>query len=57
MRLEVEELRRWAAETLAYYKVPSRWEIRSDPLPRNATGKVLKASLSGSAPVTFVESE
>lgn len=42
---EPEALARFVAETLAYYKVPSRWEIRPSPLPRNATGKVLKSLL------------
>ena len=40
-----ETLARFVGETLAYYKVPSRWEMRAAPLPRNATGKVLKALL------------
>ena len=39
-----EELRSHAAERLADYKVPRRIEI-VDELPRNATGKVLKAEL------------
>jgi len=39
-----DELRSHAAERLADYKVPRRIEIVDD-LPRNATGKVLKAEL------------
>jgi acyl-CoA synthetase (AMP-forming)/AMP-acid ligase II len=39
-----DELRSYAAERLADYKVPRRIEIVDD-LPRNATGKVLKAEL------------
>ena len=46
-RLDPEALARWAAETLAYFKVPAQWEIRDAPLPRNATGKVLKQVLAG----------
>jgi acyl-CoA synthetase (AMP-forming)/AMP-acid ligase II len=42
-----EELARWCAETLAPYKVPSLWELRREPLPRNAAGKVLKNVLRG----------
>jgi long-chain acyl-CoA synthetase len=38
----VDALQRWVAATLAYYKVPVRWEFRREPLPRNATGKVMK---------------
>ena len=29
-------------EVLARYKVPSQWTLQTDPLPRNAAGKVLK---------------
>lgn len=42
-----EALRAWCAETLAPFKVPSRWDIRAEPLPRNAAGKVVKAALTG----------
>jgi acyl-CoA synthetase (AMP-forming)/AMP-acid ligase II len=37
-----EELSAFARERLAYFKVPSRWHATTDPLPRNATGKVLR---------------
>lgn len=40
-----DELAAWVGEALAYYKVPSRWEIRGEPLPRTATGKVVKNAL------------
>ncbi|MHB8438912.1 MAG: class I adenylate-forming enzyme family protein [Acidimicrobiales bacterium] len=40
----VDEIRQYAAGRLADYKVPRRIEI-ADELPRNATGKVLKAEL------------
>ncbi|WP_419919141.1 AMP-binding protein [Candidatus Poriferisocius sp.] len=42
----VDELSEWCAEVLAPYKVPTLWEIRPDPLPRNPAGKVLKRELS-----------
>ena len=45
--LDAAALAAFVAEKLAYYKVPTRWEIRTEPLPRNATGKVLKQVLSG----------
>lgn len=44
---DTDELARWCGETLAAYKVPSLWEIRREPLPRNAAGKVLKNVLRG----------
>jgi acyl-CoA synthetase (AMP-forming)/AMP-acid ligase II len=50
-----ETLRAWCAETLAGYKVPTVWEIRSEALPRNAVGKVLKNVLTGDALHQFVE--
>ncbi|HBZ70150.1 MAG TPA: fatty acid--CoA ligase [Deltaproteobacteria bacterium] len=43
--LDTAELARFVGETLAYFKVPSHWEVRRERLPRNATGKVLKSIL------------
>jgi acyl-CoA synthetase (AMP-forming)/AMP-acid ligase II len=43
--LDVAELSRWVADALAYFKVPAHWEVRREPLPRNATGKVMKVAL------------
>lgn len=42
------ELAAWCAEELAVYKVPSHWERRDQPLPRNAAGKVVKDAITGS---------
>ncbi|WP_024793997.1 class I adenylate-forming enzyme family protein [Tomitella biformata] len=41
-----EELREFAAERIAYFKVPSRWRITTDPLPRNATGKAIRNQIT-----------
>jgi acyl-CoA synthetase (AMP-forming)/AMP-acid ligase II len=41
-QLDTNELSIWVGSALAYYKVPTQWEIRREPLPRNAVGKVLK---------------
>ncbi len=49
------ELQAFCADQLAYYKVPEELEITTQPLPRNATGKVMKHVLSGDADNTFVE--
>jgi acyl-CoA synthetase (AMP-forming)/AMP-acid ligase II len=49
------ELARWCGETLAAYKVPTQWEIRAEPLPRNPSGKILKNVLAGEASSAFVE--
>jgi acyl-CoA synthetase (AMP-forming)/AMP-acid ligase II len=54
-RLDTAELARWCGATLAAYKVPTLWEIRREPLPRNATGKVLKNVLLGEGSNPFAE--
>ena len=51
----VDELSEWVAAALADVKVPAHWELRSEPLPRNATGKILKRVLQGAAEYDFVE--
>jgi acyl-CoA synthetase (AMP-forming)/AMP-acid ligase II len=53
--LDTDALTTWVADALAYFKVPAHWEVRSDPLPRNATGKVLKNVLVGDADNAFIE--
>lgn len=53
--VDVDELRAWVGETLAAFKVPAQWEIRSEPLPRNATGKVIKKVLVENAENPFRE--
>jgi steroid-24-oyl-CoA synthetase len=40
--LTEDELRAYAQEQLAYFKVPARWRITTEALPRNATGKVIR---------------
>lgn len=45
----------WVSQTLAYYKVPAHWELRTEALPRNAAGKVMKNVLVGDAANPFVE--
>jgi long-chain acyl-CoA synthetase len=37
-----EELTSFAAKTLAYFEVPSRWWFCGGPLPLNSSGKILK---------------
>jgi acyl-CoA synthetase (AMP-forming)/AMP-acid ligase II len=53
--LTAEGVRAFCAETLASYKVPEQVEIRTEPLPRTANGKVMKQVLAGQAENTFVE--
>ena len=40
-----EELKAHVGQLLAAFKVPIRIEIRHEPLPRNANGKILKTVL------------
>jgi long-chain acyl-CoA synthetase len=42
-----DDIREFAAEHLANFKVPAYVEIREEPLPRNPAGKVLKNVLRG----------
>ena len=51
----VGELESWVAATLADIKVPAHWELRTEPLPRNATGKILKQVVQGDAGYDFIE--
>jgi Acyl-CoA synthetases (AMP-forming)/AMP-acid ligases II len=44
--LDVDALRVFAAERLAYYKVPAHWRLTSEPLLRTATGKVVRRALA-----------
>ena len=50
-----DEVRSWTAETLANFKVPAYVDIVSEPLPRNASGKLLKNVLRGEGEVSFAE--
>jgi long-chain acyl-CoA synthetase len=45
IRISEEDLAAFAAQTLAYFAVPTRWWLREAPLPKNPTGKVMKPAL------------
>jgi long-chain acyl-CoA synthetase len=53
--LTEDEVRTWVAATLANFKVPTYVELRQDPLPRNASGKLLKNLLRGTGVVSLDE--
>jgi long-chain acyl-CoA synthetase len=53
-KVSADELREFSAKTLAYYKVPAEFEIRTEPLPRNATGKVMKHVLASPSSTVLV---
>jgi acyl-CoA synthetase (AMP-forming)/AMP-acid ligase II len=48
--VEIDALARHCREGLPHYKVPTHWELRTEPLPRNPIGKVLRSSLLASIP-------
>jgi long-chain acyl-CoA synthetase len=43
--VSVEALRAWCAERLSDYKVPETIDLTTEPLPRNANGKIMKRQL------------
>jgi long-chain acyl-CoA synthetase len=45
MSLTQEELSSFLAQSIAKHKIPSRVWFRTEPIPRNATGKFLKREL------------
>jgi fatty-acyl-CoA synthase len=45
VHLDEAELAAFVKERLAYFKVPSRWFIRTTTLPRTATGKVVRGEV------------
>jgi acyl-CoA synthetase (AMP-forming)/AMP-acid ligase II len=53
--VDTAALAAWVAEGLAYFKVPTQWEVRDEPLPRNASGKILKEPLRTGSATGFVE--
>lgn len=53
--LDSDALSAHVAGRLAAFKVPAVWEIRSEPLPRTATDKVLKNVLRGDDVTTFID--
>jgi acyl-CoA synthetase (AMP-forming)/AMP-acid ligase II len=44
---DIDSLKMHCKERLADYKVPEKFVVREEPLPRNANGKVLKRQLKG----------
>jgi long-chain acyl-CoA synthetase len=53
--LTEDEVRDWIRQTLAEFKVPAYLVLSPDPLPRNASGKLLKNVLRGEGVVSFEE--
>lgn len=53
--LTEDEVREWVRAELADFKVPAHVELRDEPLPRNASGKLLKNILRGQGEVSVTE--
>ena len=53
--LTEDDVRDWVRQTLAEFKVPVYVDLTHDPLPRNASGKLLKNVLRGKGVVSFEE--
>lgn len=53
--IDTDALAAWVGETLAAFKVPALFEVRSEALPRNAAGKVLKNVLTGERTNDLIE--
>ena len=49
------ELSAWVAKDLADFKVPSKRKFVNSPLPRNASGKLMKHVLIDTSKNTMVE--
>jgi long-chain acyl-CoA synthetase len=45
--VDPDELRAWVADRLAGFKVPVEITVHSNPLPRNAAGKLLRDAIAG----------
>jgi long-chain acyl-CoA synthetase len=55
MELDLVALEQHCGLWLARHKVPAQFEITTHPLPRNASGKVVKTVLAGRSSVQFIE--
>jgi long-chain acyl-CoA synthetase len=49
MSIDTDELTRFVSDRLASFKVPTKWFVGEEPLPKGATGKILKRELKDNA--------
>jgi long-chain acyl-CoA synthetase len=52
---DIGTLHTFCGERLAAFKIPSQWEVRHQPLPRNAAGKIMKNILAGEPGTQLIE--
>jgi len=55
--IDLEQVQAYLSDQLADFKVPSSWKVVHDPLPRNATGKLMKHVLIDASKNTMVNSD
>lgn len=55
--LTVEKLEQHCRQELANYKVPRRWNVRDEPLPRTASGKIQRHLLAEQASQNLLASQ
>ena len=56
-QLSDDELAIWVGNELADFKVPSKWKFTNSPLPRNASGKLMKHVLIETSKNIMVEED
>ena len=56
-QLSDDELAIWVGNELADFKVPSKWKFTNSPLPRNASGKLMKHVLIDTSKNIMVEED
>jgi len=56
-QLRDDELAIWVGNELADFKVPSKWKFTNSPLPRNASGKLMKHVLIDTSKNIMVEED
>ena len=56
-QLSDDELAIWVGNELADFKVPSKWKFTNSPLPRNASGKLMKHVLIDTSKNILVEED
>jgi acyl-CoA synthetase (AMP-forming)/AMP-acid ligase II len=54
-KISFNELADYVRSHLAEFKVPSLWEVRSEPFPRNASGKLMKHVILDNSKLTMIE--
>ena len=57
LEIDKREFAEWVAAALADFKVPSKWKLIDKPLPRNASGKLMKHVLIDASKNTMIDED